>query len=282
MKPRAPTAAKAPRPARFHRGTEIRRLMGRLQADGSPRLQMSLLVALTGLAGLSASFLMLHAGIDAMAVRYPLATIAAYGVFLCLLWLWLRTRADDWVDASLDLPDFSAGGDGGAGSLPVEGMAPPEPIPGGGEFGGGGASSSFQLDDSLPSPALPELGGDAAGKLGDVVGEAVGGADEGAVPLALILLVAALVALLLLAALYVVYLAPALFAELLVDGALSASLYRRMRGLQTRHWLESALRRTALPFLLSAIGLALLGHGLHTLVPQARSLGEVVRSMGAG
>ena len=49
---------------------------------------MSLLVSLTGGAGLLASFLMLHAGIASMAWRYPLALLAAYGVFLLLLWLW--------------------------------------------------------------------------------------------------------------------------------------------------------------------------------------------------
>ena len=270
-------------PRRFSRGRELARLMRRLETDSHPRLQMSLLVALTGLAGLFASFLMLHAGVEAMGVRYPLATGAAYGVFLCLLWLWLRTRAEDWVDGSLDLPDFSSGsgGGGGGGSTPVDGVALPEPAPGGGGFGGGGASSSFQFDDSLPSPALPEVGGNGIGKLGEAMGEAVGGADEGAIPLALILLVAALVAMLLLASAYVIYLAPALFAELLVDGALSASLYRRMRGLQTRHWLESALRRTALPFLLTAIGLGLVGHGLHALVPEAHSLGQVARMLRA-
>ena len=49
-----------------------------------------------------------------------------------------------------------------------------------------------------------------------------------------------------------------------------------------RHWLESALRRTALPFLLTAIGLGLVGHGLHALAPGAHSLGQALRLLGAG
>ena len=252
--------------------------MARLESDGHPRLQMSLMVMLTGLAGLSASFVMLHAGVGSMGVRYPLATAAAYGAFLFLLWLWLRTRAEDWVDVPLELPDLASSG--GGGSAPVEAIDLPAPATGG-EFGGGGASSSFQFDDVLPSPSLPDVGGSGIGDLGEAVGEAVGSADEGAVPLALILLVAALIALLLLASLYVIYVAPALFAELLVDGALSASLYRRMRGVQAHHWLESALRRTALPFLLTAVGLGLVGHGLHVMAPGARSLGQAFALLGA-
>ncbi len=76
---------------------------------------------------------------------------------------------------------------------------------------------------------------------------------------------------------YPVYLAPALFAELLVDGALSASLYRRMRGLQTRHWLESAVRRTVLPFAVTALGLGVIGFGFQAYAPDAHTFGEVVK-----
>ena len=259
------------RPRLFTRSGEIARLMGRLNRDGYPRLQMSLLVALTGGAGLLASFLLLHsAGIQAMHVRYPVAVGGAYLVFLFLLWLWLRTEADDYLDASIDIADLSGGGSSGVDAMPDFGGS-------GGEFGGGGASGNFVIDDSLPASSLPGSDGGAADGLGEAVGEVVGGADEGAIPLAVALLVVALVAVLLFATFYIVYLAPALFAELLVDGALSASLYRRMRGLQTRHWLESALRRTALPFAVSALGLGLVGYALHAYAPEAHTLGEVLR-----
>lgn len=259
------------RPRLFTRSGEITRLMGRLNKDGYPRLQMSLLVVLTGGAGLLASFLLLHsAGVEAMHLRYPVAVCCAYLVFLVLLWLWLHTSADDYLDASIDIPDLSGSASPGVDALPDFGGA-------GGEFGGGGGSGNFAIGDSLPAPSLPIDESGAADGLGEVVGEVVGGADEGAIPLAVALLVAALVAVLLFATLYIVYLAPALFAELLVDGALSASLYRRMRGLRTRHWLESALRRTAVPFAVTALGLALIGYALHFYAPEAHTLGEVLR-----
>ncbi len=250
--------------------------MRKLERDSYPRLQMFLLVSLTGLAGLLATFLMLQAGIGAMHLRYPLAVGCAWLVFLFLLWLWLRTQAEDWVDVPGDLSLPSGGGDV-ASSCPD--IAPR--ISGGGEFGGGGASSGFTEDDALPAPDLPSIDVPGAKAVGEAVGDVVGGADEGAIPLAVILLIAAMIAVLLFASLYVVYLAPALFAELLVDGALSASLYHRMRGLQTRHWLETAIRRSFLPFALTAVGLAVSGYALHGYAPEAQSIGQVVRHYSA-
>ncbi|MDP3513570.1 MAG: hypothetical protein Q8S20_12545 [Sulfuritalea sp.] len=257
----------------FTRGGEIRRLMGKLEGDGFPRLQMFLLVMLTGAAGLAASFTLLHGGVESMPARYPLSVGCAYLVFLFLLWLWLRTKAEDYVDGSFDIPLPSGSGDGS--SVGIEHA--PDFSAGGGNYGGGGASGSFQLDQSLPSPSLPDVDIPGGDSVGEAVGEVIGGADEGAVPLAVALLIAALAVALLFASLYIVYLAPALFAELLVDGALSASLYRRMRGLQTRHWLESAVRRTLVPFAVTAISLGAIGYAFQWYAPQAHTLGEVVK-----
>jgi len=257
----------------FTRGAEIRRLMAKLEGDGLPRLQMFFLVALTGLAGLASSFTLLHGGVDTMLVRYPLAVGCAYLVFLFLLWLWLRTAADDYVDGPSDFPQFGGGGDGTAVGIDHDQVF----SAGGGEYGGGGASGSFQMDETLPAPSMPQVDIPGGDSVGEAVGEVIGGADEGAIPLAIALLLAALAAVLLFATLYLVYLAPALFAELLVDGALSASLYRRMRGLQTRHWLESAVRRTALPFAVTALGLGLIGFGFQAYAPEAHTLGEVLK-----
>ncbi len=228
--------------------------MRKLERHGYPRLQMALLVALTGAAGMAASFVLLQLGIESMAARYPLAVACAYAAFLFFLWLWLRTKAEDYLDIGIDLPQ--------PGAWP----STAEPVEvfkgGGGHYGGGGATGRFD--------------GSSGQSVGETVAEAVGAADEGAIPLAIALLLAALAAVLLLGALYIVYLAPALFAELLVDGVLSASLYRRLKGLETRHWMESAMRRTALPFVLTALALAAVGYALQSYAPQARSMGGVI------
>ena len=239
-----------PRDLAWNRPRLVQRLQQHLERDGWPRLQMALLVALTGAAGLLASFVLLQTGLQAMWLRYPLSLGAAYLVFLGLLWLWLRTNASDYVDAPIAPDDLD---------LLTNHSAMPELVSGGGgDFAGGGASASFD------APASNTLG-DSLGSVAD--------ADEFAIPLAVLMIAAGLA----LSSLYIVYTAPVLFAELLLDGALAATLFRRLRGLTAQHWLETAVNRTAMPFLLTAIFLGLCGAGMQAYAPEAHSLGDVLQ-----
>jgi hypothetical protein len=240
---------------RFH---EIQRIRRALERDGIPRTQMSLLVMFTGIAGFVASYMLLHAGLTEMWLRYLVSFGIAYLAFLLLLWIWLRTRADDYNDIP-DLSDVvpSPSGTGSSGSC-YSGK--------GGDFGGGGASSSFEapVDDIS-----------TVGDSGDIVGEAVGAAahaEELAIPLIVIIFIVAM----LFSTLFMIYSAPALFAELLVDGMLSASLYHRLRGLETRHWIETAIRRTAWPFMLTALLVSAIGWGMSLYAPGAHTIGDVI------
>lgn len=215
---------------------------------------MTLIVALTGATGLLASFILLRAGVDSMMVRYPLALVFAYLIFLLLLWLWLRTKPEDY----LDVPDLSGLPGRGSGdvSIPFRG--------GGGDFGGGGASGSFDgpadAGVSIPSSSIS----DAAGSIVD--------ADEVAIPIVAVALAIGFAV----ASLYVIYIAPILFAELMVDGALSYALYRHLRSEDSPHWLATACRRTVLPFGATAVFLAIVGAAMSAYAPGARSVGEVM------
>lgn len=249
------------RPA-VSRASVVLRVQGEL-AQGFPRVQMFLLVALTGGFGLLASFCMLKLGLESMALRYPLALTAAYLFFLMLLWLWLRTRGDDYANVpdlapNLSSSDPSCGPAFGSGD--------------GGSFAGGGASGSYEGSTG----AWVERGGDLGGiEQNGVVSEAasaIGEADELAIPLAVVVLTIGLAV----ATLYVVYIAPVLFAELLVDGALSYVLFRRLRREERRFWLHSAVRHTWLPFVLTGIFLMAAGAVLSAYAPDARSIGQVI------
>jgi len=257
----------AARPARSRRRDRaIRRIAARLASGGWPRGEMALLVSLTGVAGLLASFVLLALGIDTMAVRYPAALLVAYGVFLLLIGAWLRDRRQrrDWLDPSdgvdAGIPDAS----------PSSGWRPAWEGEGGG-FGGGGASGSFG-DEAAPDVGLDATDApSAAASLGDAVD-----LDE-----ALVFLVPlALAALGAFGALWVVWTAPVLFAELLLDAALAAGLYRRLRSAEAGgHWLPVAVKRTWLPALGLAIVLASAGLAMEHRVPGARSVGEFARGL---
>jgi hypothetical protein len=238
----------------FDRIREINRVRALLERDGYPRLQMLLLVAITGASGFVGSYLLLQIGLTEMWVRYLVAFAVAYLVFLWLLWLWMRTRAEDYADFA-DLLRSS----GDASSGPSFGGR-------GGEFGGAGASGRFDTSADVVS-----VKSDTLGSLGDGVG-AVADADELAIPLVVLAVLAALV----LSSLWVVYSAPVLFAELLVDGVLAASLYRRLRGLDSNHWLETAIRRTVLPFVVAALIAAVGGWAVKLYAPEASSIGDVL------
>jgi hypothetical protein len=232
----------------MHRQREIDRVGQRLLHHGYPRVEMAVLVLVTGLAGFLASFALLHAGLGMMALRYPLAVGCAFIALLLQLWLWLKLR-HRWRDDLADTVEIPSG------SIDSS----PDYCGGGGTFDGGGASGNFDM------PGTDLFSGPV---------EAAANAEEGAIPLFALIGIAAVALSMVLLAFSLVSTAPFLFAELLVDGAMSASLYRRLRHLPQRHWTETAVRRTIVPFALSALLLAAVGFGMAWAVPGAHTFGE--------
>jgi hypothetical protein len=254
----------------IHRTKFIRRAEQVLRHADQPRFQMSVIVLATGAVGFLASYLFLHFGLTSMAVRYPLAIGVAYLTFLGLLRIWLayqERRLDDG-------PDFLNVIDPIPVSSTGTSMAPSGEAftGGGGKFGGGGASASF--DDLTPSeafqPSSNVIGGDGISNAADAVSVDLD---------ALWLAVAALLVLVggALIVFYVIYIAPALFAEILVDGVLVAGLYRRLHKEQAQHWLATAVKQTWLPVAGMAAIFAIGGFLMQNLAPQARSIGDLLR-----
>jgi len=159
-----------------------------------------------------------------------------------LIWIWVWLLAKtDRLDVDLDPGDAADAIDA------LSELRPPDP-----QFVTPGDS-----DSDLP--------------LGDLAG------DELVVVLALV----AAICVGAVAALYVVYSAPELLAEVLLDGTLSYSLYRRLYRVERRHWLESAVRKTWLPALAVVASFTLAGVVMHWYAPEAASVGQVFRQMKA-
>jgi hypothetical protein len=238
----------------------------RLLRRSWPRLQVSLILLSTGLTGFLTSFSLLHLGIPWMWLRYPIAIVVAYCVFLLLLrfWLslhWIRNRTFGlWVDLFPSPPDIGFTGSPSTSEV--------FRFSGGGDAGGGGAGGSW-------GPCVSSASTSSHGSLFNGVSVDLDLQEGWLIVIAIVALIGGLFA-----SLYIVYIAPTLLAEVLIDGALVAGLYRRVKRVEQRHWLRTALRQTVLPALLAAIFFTVAGYTMQRAVPKAHSMGEVWRLMG--
>ena len=132
-----------------NREREVERVKRQLLSKSSPRMQMMLILSVTGGAGFLISFALLSVGLKWMWLRYPISILLAYCAFLLILRFWLFVQSSERksghdpdlsvldalnVDASaVDLlPSGASGGGTGITSFG-----------GGGDFGGGGASGDW-------------------------------------------------------------------------------------------------------------------------------------------
>ena len=229
----------------------------RLLRRGMPRLQVSAILLFTGLAGFLTSFLLLHLGVSRMWLRYPMAAIVAYCVFLLILYLWLWLRRGGKLDPNFDAPGLEFIPDAlPAGSESFK-------FGGGGDFGGAGAGGSWGESASAATHFSADSVGDAS--VLDV------DPDAGwPIVLAIVVLVGGLVA-----SFYVIYIAPALLAEIIVDGIMMVGLYKRLKQVKRRHWLQGALRQTVWPAIIVVTFLTFAGYAMQNAAPGAQSIGDV-------
>jgi hypothetical protein len=265
----------------LQRDRAIQSVRSSLVRNASPRLHMLVLVTVTGGAGFIGSYLLLHAGIRSMAVRYPLAVGLGYAVFLGLVWVWLRryrltTRVRQERDRSHVALDVT--------ELPLDQLFSSAPsvdhlggFGGGGGFSGGGGGSDWtEGPTSLDAVTTAYRSGGSVSSSGGGGGGWDLDLDESAVWLIPVLIIAAIV---LCVVAYLLYLAPTLFAELLLDAGLAAGLYRRLLHAERRSWLMTAVRSTAIPACFVAALLALAGTIMQGVYPDAASVGAVVRHL---
>ena len=251
------------------RQTAAARVQQLLARQTFPRFEMTFMVAAAALAGLLASVLLLDFGLDTMSLRYPLAVGVGYAVFLLLLRVWVAR----WLHGA------------GSGVNPLEWTEATWETT-------RSEAARVQHDgwgSDLPSSTNPDLGVSNAGTAavevaGEPLAEATSSAASGAVdavaesawPFLLVvgILGGALVGLGML-----VWTAPALLAEILVDAMIAGGLLHRLRGIEPSHWAIGGLRRTWLPAVSLALLLALAGGIMQAWVPEAGSIGAFVSAV---
>ncbi|HKY44477.1 MAG TPA: hypothetical protein VJM50_15420 [Pyrinomonadaceae bacterium] len=255
------------------RERKIESLKRRLERKSYPRLHASLILLLTGLAGFLVSFALLRLGVTAMWLRYPVAILFAYGVFLILLrvWLWLNRPRD--LDLDLDVLETLD-----VTSYESTEVASPG-FGGGSDFAGGGAGGSFGESVSTITTTKSSVSTFTATKSSGSSGFSFDlDLDEAWwILIAVVVLLGAVIA-----TFYVIYIAPVLLAEILLDGVLLAGLYKQVKSIEHRHWLRGALRRTALPAGIIVVFFTIAGYAMQRAVPEAHSIGEVWKHITGG
>lgn len=257
----------------------------RLQRERWLRLHV-LLIALLTLGGLMAAGALLRVlGVEALGLRYAIALPLSYCFYLALLRLWAGYLLGRESQASADGPDVldalellpTPRGAGGTGATV------PMRAGGGGDFGGGGASASFEVDEVLDAgTGLGEAAGEIAGQTAKL-GAAALDSDEGAVvavPLLVVLAIGALLMALLglgVFALFGVDVLLAVVLELGLAGLAGGFAWRRQR----EGWLRRALSHTWKPALAMLVLGVALGLLLDHWLPQADSLPHALRLLRA-
>lgn len=221
-------------------------IQARFIAKGYPRLLVLFILLLAGLAAFAFSAGALRLGFEQMGLRYLAASLAGYATFLLLIRVWIAFHRGE-LDPGLDMVDVLDESSGSKGAAF-----------GGGHSGGAGASANWDAPD-----------------VGRAVDISVDVDDAWPLVLAAVALLGSVLAMF-----YVVYAAPALLAEIALDAALVAGIYRKLRKQDARYWLDSALRRTWKPAAIAAVCLWVTGTALQWAMPDARSIGDVVRELG--
>jgi len=244
--------------ARLDSATVARKFKQRIVRQYTVRFHMSLILAATTAAGLISSKLLLEAGLASVLMRYPLAVVCAYFVFLGLTRLWVAyvligrpsKHSWNWVGdvgpVDVDLAGSPAGGTGGVQF-------------GGGDSGGGGASASWGVAET-PSDsggaALPDI--DLSVDLDDGIW---------------ILVVLALLVLAIFGAGgYLIYAAPNILPDVALNALLASCLTGAARRAETNGWVYSILRSTWIPLMLILIVTVALAVVVHRHCPGAPKL----------
>jgi hypothetical protein len=227
------------------------------------RFHMSLILTAVVASGVLTSKGLLELGLRSLRLRYPIAVLASYLVFLLLVrvWIWyVSLRTAQVSVGNFDLGNVDASGFklGSGSSVQF----------GGGSSGGGGASDSWDIDTPSSSTTVASFGSKS-----DFDFDLGGGDDDGWLVLLLLLaLVFAIVG----AGGYLVYAAPHILPEAALQAVLASS-FRHVAKEGRHNWMTCVLRSTAFPFGVVLILAATLGWEAHRHCPEAARLIDVFR-----
>jgi hypothetical protein len=224
------------------RGRLRRALAHYFAKRGFPRQRLALLILVTGSVGFFVSAAMLKLGVTSMALRYPVAVLVSWSVLLGLIRVWVELEKRRFDPEAEEF------------RVALQEDVPSEP------------AERVRLLQNRHS-WLDWLDVPDFGSLLD--------ADEGCLPVVLVMAVFGLVVVLVLA----IVGAPTLLAEVFLDVFIATVLYRRLKRAVKGNWLATAIRGTWGLTLLTAALLGVIGWALQAMAPEADSIGPALREL---
>ncbi len=235
---------------------------------------MGLIFSASTFAGVGASKLLLTLGLSQVLLRYPLAVIISYGVFLGLTRLWVywvlssslvafassRSKQDSDASGFLNGVDFDLTSGNGGGGSNFSGF-------GGGSSGGGGASDTWASVGDV-QPVASGGGGGSSHNWFNFNFDLDLDDDLIWVIILLIVLVTAILG----SGVYLIYVAPELLPDLAVNALLASYFARAAKKADDSGWVMSALKSTWLPFVIVLLLTTGLAYTIHRACPSAHRL----------
>jgi hypothetical protein len=248
----------------------------RILHDHFVRFHMSLILTAVIASGILASRGLLQLGVHSLRLRYPLAVLGSYLVFLLLVRLWIlyvSIRCASRVGiGSLDpggsggssggLFGFGGSGSSGSGGGGFEGF-------GGGDSGGAGATTSWDSNIAAASVSQPAPSSGSSSWFPKLNFDF--DFDDG---WWVVLLLAVLILAIVGAAGYLVFVAPHVLPEA-AGQALLATTLTRVSKEEHHNWMRGVLHSTWIPFALVLILATVLGWEAHRHCPSASRLIDV-------
>lgn len=248
------------------------------------RFHMSLILTAVIASGVLTSKLMLMAGVLLLPLRYALAVLFSYLVFLGMvrLWIWYVMARPDW--GSLDFGNWggsvsSSGGGGGGGGI---GSGAGKAVEfGGGDSGGGGASAMWvenpvpgQMPAVVPEPGTSMASSGSSGSGFHLPDLNLDLGDDG---WWIVLLLAVVVIVIICAGGYLIYVAPDILPEAAWQVALAHGINRASKNMDPKSWALGVMRASVIPMAIVLIAAVALGWYAHSVCPHAVKLAEAMR-----
>lgn len=228
---------------------------------------MSIILIATILVGLISTRLLFVFNVEDVRIRYPLIVIISYLAFFLFIriWLFYIKYRDKIIENTLDILDIPTDSLSNTSDSTMEDNVIES---GGGEFGGGGATGSFDM----PGGDIVQEGSSA---IADAAGESVSSIlEEGAIVLVPLMIILAII---FGAGVLLIYEAPVILTEVAFEFLLAGTLVKRAKEIDSPDWIGSVFKKTWVPFTFTLTITIAFAFALNHLFPEIKTLSGIIK-----